>query len=206
MKAYISLHTDWPRDQLDYEVSYEGYHRLEVDYDEERLKTDAIRAIFPVVTKVSDDTANYAAIGSASEGQDILHLVVPVREVFNPASGIQLSDFPERRTDAFWLDKGIPSDRVGDCIKAYGYTIPRVAIYDDPPVVYPSTLNPIAREAHRLVRLMLIRPAEIPHQLYAMINDELIAAGIPPIPVIRGGAATMIGDIRKMSLSQMGKV
>lgn len=198
MKAYVSLHTDFPRAQLDHEVSYEGYRRLEVDFDEEMLKSRAIQAIFPIVRKNSDQVATHVAIGAVEKGQGLLYLSSPI------LPHIVLNDYPERRTDAFWLDHGATPEQVKSLIELKGYTRPQIGIANANPVEYPAGINPIAREAHRLVTLGLLPPEEIHPRLFEMINDELAAYKLPVIQVRRGGAATMTGKMSQIRLSEWG--
>lgn len=69
----------------------------------------------------------------------------------------------------------------------------------------PDDLNPIARTAYHLVALRQISAQELHPSLYAAINDELAKAGVPVIPVVRQGTATMVGKMSNMpSLQELG--
>lgn len=69
----------------------------------------------------------------------------------------------------------------------------------------PADLNPIVKKIYQLWAMGEIKAEDLHPQLYEAVNNELHAAGIPVIPVIRSGTAKLIGKISNMpSLRDMG--
>lgn len=64
--------------------------------------------------------------------------------------------------------------------------------------VLPEDLNPIAKTAYQLVAMGEMKAEDLHPKLYESINDELHKWGIPVIPCVRAGAATMKAEIINM--------
>jgi len=201
MKAYVSLHTDRPQSQLDHEVTYKGYHRLEVEFNEQELHTQCLRCTFPAVLEDSTESAAFAAVGLCEKGQGEILFCVPIRD-FMTGLPIRLVDVPQQRTREFWAANGVPDDQIDHFIKQCGMTVPRVAIDFTDMAVYPDHLNPIARVAHKLVTNGLMRPEELHPKLFEAINDALANAGVPILHVVRGAAAKMNMKIEDLRFSK----
>ncbi len=80
---------------------------------------------------------------------------------------------------------------------------PRVIIINEPNL--PEDLNPIAREAYRLVWQKEMKAEDLHPKLYEAINNALHAAGVPVIPVVRAGIADIQAKLSQLtSLSEWG--
>ncbi|WP_088254803.1 hypothetical protein [Fimbriiglobus ruber] len=189
--AYVSLHTGRPDSQLDQEVSYEGYARLPVEFSDDfgNVKLDVF---FPAVLKDSGQTLTYIAIGAHERGQGGLFMRVPTLPMRLAAAP------PERRTEQFWIDNGIPAQNAADYVQKHGSFCPHIVICNTDPVVLPPDLHPIARTARKLFDAGMLDAAVLPPKLYEAVNDELQRAGVPVIPVTRTATATMTESISKM--------
>jgi hypothetical protein len=195
--AYASLHTGSPEWQTDREVSYEGYHRIAVEYGEDFGHTP-LTVTFPIIQADSDDEIQYIAIGSAERGQGEIFMRVPTLPM-------QLKTAPERLTNKFWLNNGAAPEQVDNLILEHGQVAPHIVICHTAPVLLPEHLNPIARVAHQLITAGLMTAEDLHPKMYEAINDALHNAGVPVIPVLRQGSAKMTGKISEMhSLSGWG--
>lgn len=182
MKAFASLHTEFPNSQLESEVSYPGYHRVPVEFDGD-IQNFSANLIFPTIEEDSADVVRCVAIGSAECSQGEIFMRIPILPHINI---LALND---RRTEEFWRQEGIPEEQIQSCIENYGCAQPKIAVCNNEPIFLPETLNPIARIAHDLVYAGMLNPADLPSKLYEAINDALHEVGVPVIKISRGGAA-----------------
>jgi hypothetical protein len=196
MQAFVSLHTAAPHSQLDHEVSYAGYKRMPVDFDDE-FGSKPLNVVFPFIQADSDDVLHYTAIGKFERGQGEIFMRIPTMPM-------ELKDSPERRTREFWIKQKAPEAEIDNCIREYGYTAPRVVICNTAPVALPIDLHPIARAAHKLVFSGLMAESDLHPKLFEAINDELARAGVPILQVKREATATMNVKMSQMkSLREM---
>lgn len=205
MKAYVSLHTDAPHDQLDHEVFYKGYSRVEFDYEEGCFSGRVLKIVFPEVLADSGHRATYAAVGARAEGQGEIF----VRTALD-AGGQRLDpaalreEHPEVLSPDFWRSHGVPEDQLKATIDGWQHLCPTIRLTSTAPASYPAHLNPIARVARQLVDNNLMRTDELHPKLFEAINDALQNAGAPILLVTRAAAATMQGDMSKLRLSTWG--
>jgi hypothetical protein len=75
VKAFVSLHTKEPKSQIDNEVSYEGYKRIEIDYFD-NFALQPINLVFPEIPETQEASIKYIAIGSAGSGKGEIHKAV----------------------------------------------------------------------------------------------------------------------------------
>lgn len=181
MKAYCALHTARPTYQLENEVSYEGYRRIEIDFKDD-MGREKLECIFPIIEADSADIVRYFSIGAHEKGQGQVFMVLAVPEM-------DLLQRPERLIPAFWIQNGASPEQAAEFVKLYGYIAPTVIFCNDKPIDMPDDLNPIAKKARLLYDSGLMLAEELHPQLYEMINDALAAAGVPIIPCIRQAAA-----------------
>lgn len=198
MKAFVSLHTAEPQGQIDHEVTYAGYRRLEVEYDGNMVGM-ALNLTFPIIQEDTDEVITHIAIGRAERGQGEVLMHIP------SLPHIPIKAQKERLTRQFWLDNGAPETDINNLIEQYGYTAPKIAIDGTDIVQLPDNINPIARVAHQLVYAGLLRIDDLHPKLFEAINDALHNAGVPVFKVTRGGAAKMDVKMSQMpSLQQWG--
>lgn len=186
MLGYVSLHTDRPQGQIDHEVSYAGYCRMAIEFDDIYfLRSQPIT--FPLIEKSSKKVGKFAAIGTAAHGQGEIIMVVEI------LPHLQLVDQPERRTRDFWANEGVPDDQIDQIIEKHGFTAPRVIFgnSDADKLHLPVDLNPIARTVHELVYSGLVSTGDLHPKIFEAVNAALKAAGVPILTVKRGAAAKM---------------
>lgn len=201
-KAWASLHTARPTGgQLEHEVNYEGYARVEVDYDDDFAKGATVTLEWPIVEKSSLDVVHFIAIGAHEKGQGEVLLIIQ-RE---PA--LPLVDAPERRNPQWWFDnaplKGmtITMEQAEEMVKAAGYNAPRIELKCMPAAEVVDDLHPIAKAAWKLTNNGLLLTSEIHPKLFEAINDELQKHGMPILTVTRDAAAKMNVNIKDLKIS-----
>lgn len=198
MKAYVSLHTAKPQAQIDNEAFYQGYHRMPVDFHE-KLGDIPVGVTFPIIEVSSPDVVTHIAIGREEKGQGELFMLVPILPY------IPLVDDPNRRNTDWWMEQAtlvnqpMTMEQAKHMVENHGYTAPFVSIGNSNPVDLPPNLNPIARIAHQLIFSGLLHASELHPKLYEAINDALLSAGVPIIPVVRSGAAHMTGKMSNLA-------
>lgn len=197
MKAFASLHTARPSGQSDSEVFYQGYKRVEVDYNE-GFGTSPIDVLFPVITADSDDVIYFIAIGTAESGHGEILMSVPTEPM-------ELKQHPERLTEKFWRDNGASPDQAKDLVVKHGELAPRIIVCNTAPVTLPDNLNPIARMVHQLVFNGQLSTSDLHPKLFEAVNDALHNAGVPVLKVTRSGAAKIDIKLSQMpNLSSLG--
>lgn len=197
MKAYVSLHTESPIAQLDHEVSYVGYKRMPVDF-EEGFGNQPVRMAFPTIMNDSEDVIKCVAVGPCENGQGEIFMRVPLMPY------IPVKIHPERLTESFWIQNGANPDQAKELVKMHGYITPNVCIGNTDPIVIPDTVHPIAKAAVNLVYAGLMDTDDLHPKLFESINDELAKCGVPILTVKRGSSFKMDQPISKMkSLTQM---
>lgn len=67
MKAYAALHLAEPKTQSSHEVSYEGYKRIEIEFENTFCATP-ILVKFPIPKVATEYRASYITVGTAAEG------------------------------------------------------------------------------------------------------------------------------------------
>lgn len=193
MKAYVSLHTRKPESQMDAEVKYTGYERVEFDYDEDTFAREPVKILFPrIEDRKSKDVATYMAIGPAEKGNGPLWL----RAVLLP---LGLKDEPERRTTEFWEKNGATPEQAEEFVKNHGYNVPTVGCHDETPPL-PDGLNPIVKLMYRLTHRGLVDAADFHPRLYEAMNDELTRHGVEVVKIVRQGSARMEQKIQNVNL------
>lgn len=77
MKAYAALHLAEPKTQTSHEVSYEGYKRVEIDFENSFCATP-ILVKFPIPKFPTEYRASYITVGTTPEGDGELLMIVPL--------------------------------------------------------------------------------------------------------------------------------
>jgi hypothetical protein len=75
MLAYASLHTKRPTSQSIHEVSYGGYKRIEVEFDE-KFGNEPFSIVFPEIIESADDEITHICIGSSDTGNGKIFLII----------------------------------------------------------------------------------------------------------------------------------
>ena len=195
--AYVSLHTDRPEDQNDKEISYGGYRRVAIEYENE---DDFIEqeVLFPVIEDSSEDILTFICIGTSEHDHGEILMIIPTLPMKMQAD-------PRRLKKRFWMESGATLEQATQLIKDHGYIAPRVLITNTNPIDMPENLNPIARVARKLIDSGKIQASDLHPKLYEAINDALHNAGVPVIQIARGGAARIdIKTSEMKSLSFLG--
>ncbi len=194
-QAYISLHTGAPNYQLDQEVTYGGYVRQLVDFDEHTLALSA-KANFPVAERETDEIITYIAVGACERGQGEIFMRIPI------LPHIPLKFDNATLTEKFWSDRNAPADKIPQFIalakhaKERGIS-PIISIVNSA-VILPADIHPIARVAHQLVYAGLITTSDLHPKLFEAVNNELERVGVEVLRVKREGAATMNGKMSQL--------
>lgn len=165
MKAYASLHTSKPTNQTDFEVSYEGYERVEIDFHP-NLGNPPVDIIFPMVQADSSEEVNHIMIGGAKTGDGEIGLVIHTM----PYQELPQTYKPKVTITNVVADKN--GDAVGNGIS--------------------HEVHILARTIYYLVMAGEMKSEEIHPKLYEAVNEELAKHNVPVIPVARAGAAKMV--------------
>lgn len=75
MLAYASLHTKRPTSQSMYEVSYNGYKRVEVEFHE-KFGNEPFSIVFPEIIESTNDEITHICIGSSDTGNGKIFLII----------------------------------------------------------------------------------------------------------------------------------
>lgn len=177
MKAYASLHFRKPESQNDAEVSYPGYHRIPVEWDES-FGDPAVKIEFPVIQQDADGEATWWAIGTAEIGDgDLLQAAE-----FHPPRPLRKTQYLEVAGRVIPL---VPSILIGNILQL------------------PEGLHPIAAVAYALVNYKEMKAEDLHPALYEAINDELTRCGVPVIPVSREAKFEMNVKLSQLNLSNL---
>lgn len=189
-QAYVSLHTGAPNYQIDQEVTYGGYKRQMVDFDEETLAV-TVKVDFPVIAQETDENVTYIAIGACERGQGEIFMRVPI------LPHIALKRDPAHLNATFWHERGLTEDQITNALQHIQNMRPRIHIVNSA-VILPAEIHPIARAAHQLVYAGLINTADLHPKLFEAVNNELERVGANVLRVVREGAASMNGKMSQL--------
>lgn len=196
--AFISLHTGKPDFQLDREVSYAGYVRLPIEYDNAAGEVPQMFTFAPVEDD-TDEVVTYCAVGAAGCGQGEIFMRVPI------LPNIPILAARERQNWEWWAEQGMTEEQAKGAVEVHGLVAPRVYLCNTNPVKLPDNLNPIARVVHKLIYAGLICVDELHPKLFEAVNDALHNAGVPVLQVVRNSAAKMDVRLDQMpSLQDLG--
>lgn len=176
MKAFASLHTAKPILQTDNEVAYEGYRRVEINFDE-NFGTVPLTIEFPeILVDQSEIKGSYILVGSLPEGNGEIGIVIEAKPHLPLIKGHR----PRIAVTNIVANKN--GEAVGEGL--------------------PVNVNQTTRVIHHLILAGEMKAEDLHPKLYEAVNDELSRCGCAVIPVTRSGTGTLVQVFG--SLSELG--